>query len=458
MREPFPVLLIDDEADILHSFELCLRAVGIDNVLCCQHAPDALSIIQARRLGAVVLDLCMPGLSGLDILAQARELRPDLPVIVVTGVESIESAVECMKGGAQDYLAKPVEEERLVASVRTALEMSRLRRENASLRQSLVEDHLNNPEAFAHFTTVSPKMRQIFKYLEAISVSSEPVLICGETGVGKELAALSIHNLAYSNKPFVAVNVAGLDDMIFSDTLFGHRKGAFTGAVHARKGLVEQAGDGILFLDEIGDLRETSQIKLLRLLQEREYLPLGSDVPRPAEARLVVATNHDLEALTARGHFRSDLYYRLRTHTVRLPPLRERPEDIPALLEHFISQAAASFDKERPVPSQHVLSQLKAYDFPGNVRELRAFVFDALGCWKGGDFLCGPGHTQSPDPDLSTDLHFPSALPTIEDAVQALVREAMRRAGGVQTQAAKWLGISQPALSKRLKKSQGRAD
>ncbi|GAB1409387.1 sigma-54 dependent transcriptional regulator [Desulfovibrionales bacterium] len=452
MREPFPVLLVDDEPDILRSFDLCLRGAGIDNILCCHHAPDAVHILRTQTLGAVVLDLCMPGLSGLEILTQAQELCPDLPVLVVTGVESIESAVECMKRGAQDYLAKPVEEERLVASVRTALEMSRLRRENASLRNSLVLDQLHHPEAFAHFTTVSPLMRQIFKYLEAITVSAEPVLITGETGVGKELAARAIHSLACGAKPFVAVNVAGLDDMMFSDTLFGHRKGAFTGAVNVRKGLVEQAGEGILFLDEIGDLRETSQIKLLRLLQEREYLPLGADVPRPAEARVVVATNRNLEELVKNEQFRSDLYFRLRTHMVRIPPLRERPEDIPVLLKHFLAQAASSFGKSVPTLDTYVLDQLKSYAFPGNVRELRAFVFDAMGCWEGGEFVCGPLQDMRHDALVHERLSFPAQLPTIEDTVEALVREAMHRAGGVQTQAAKWLGISQPALSKRLKK------
>lgn len=453
MIQPFPVLIVDDEADILNSFDLCLRSSGIDNTVCCQNPAEALRIIDERPLGAMILDLSMPGVTGQDILAHVREARPELPVIVATGVESIESAVECMKLGALDYLAKPVEEERLVASVRTALEMSRLRRENTSLRQCLVLDRLTRPEAFAHFTTASPKMRQIFQYLEAVSVSSEPILINGETGVGKELAARAVHKLTCAQKPFVAVNVAGLDDTVFSDTLFGHRKGAFTGAIAARKGMVEQAADGVLFLDEIGDLNETSQVKLLRLLQEREYLPLGADVPRPSEAHVVVATNRDLEAMTREGRFRKDLYYRLCTHMVRIPPLRERPEDIPVLLEHFIGQAASSFGKEAPRPGRCLVSRLRAYPFPGNVRELRAFVFDAMGRWSGGDFSCGPTNDTPGHLGMHEDLCFPATLPTIEEAVQALVREAMTRAGGVQTVAAKWLGISQPALSKRLKKN-----
>jgi DNA-binding NtrC family response regulator len=455
MMQPFPVLIVDDEADILTSFDLSLRACGIDNIICCQKSAEAMRIIDNHSLGAMILDLSMPGMTGQEILSHVRETHPELPVIVATGVESIESAVECMKLGALDYLAKPVEAERLEASVRNALEMSRLRRENTSLRQCLVLDRLTRPEAFAHFTTASPKMRQIFQYLEAVSASPESILINGETGVGKELAAKAVHKLTCPDRPFVTVNVAGLDDMVFSDTLFGHRKGAFTGAVTVRKGLVEQAADGVLFLDEIGDLSETSQVKLLRLLQEREYMPLGADLPRPSEARVVVATNRDLEAMTREGRFRKDLYYRLCTHLVRIPPLRERTEDLPVLLDLFIGQAAASFGKEAPRPSRCLVRRLSTYPFPGNVRELRAFVFDAMGRWNGGDFSCGPDNDTPGVLGMAEELCFPATLPTIEEAVQSLVREAMSRAGGVQTVAARWLGISQPALSKRLKKGGG---
>lgn len=447
-----PVLIVDDETSILNSFDLCLRANGVDHILCCQNPAQALEIIDSQPLGALILDLNMPDVSGQEILGHVRETCPDLPVIVVTGVESIESAVECMKLGAIDYLAKPVEEERLAASVRTALEMSRLRRENSSLRRCLALGQLTKPEAFAHFITASPKLRQIFQYLEAVSTSSEPILITGETGVGKELAAQAVHKLACPQKPFIAVNAAGLDDMVFSDTLFGHRKGAFTGAITSRKGLVEQAGDGVLFLDEIGDLGESSQIKLLRLLQEREYLPLGADVSRPAGARVVLATNRDLEAMTRAGAFRKDLYYRLCTHMVRIPPLRERPEDIPLLLDFFMRQSAASLGKEVPSPGPGLVDYLRAYSFPGNVRELRAFIFDSMSRWSGGDFFCGPNN-DFPQTAGGEKPNFPADLPTIEEAVRALIDEAMRRADGVQTVAARWLGISQPALSKRLKKN-----
>jgi DNA-binding NtrC family response regulator len=452
MKTPFPVLIVDDESAVLNSFEMSLRCFGIDNIICTAHSGDALQIIESTPVDAMILDLCMPGISGQDILHRVTRKLPDLPVIVATGVESIESAVECMKVGAFDYLAKPVEEERLVASVRTALELSRLRRENSSLRQCFVLDTLQHPEAFAHFITASTKMRQIFQYLEAIRGSSQPILIMGETGVGKELVARAVHNLGCPDFPFMAVNVAGLDDMMFSDTLFGHRKGAFTGAVSGRKGLVEQAGEGILFLDEIGDLGEASQVKLLRLIQEREYLPLGADIPRPSEARVVVATHHDLEDLVEKGMFRKDLYYRLCTHQVRIPPLRERHEDIPVLVDLFLKEAAGDFDKPVPVPDPVGMCRLCEHEFPGNVRELRGMVFDAVGRWTGGAFHVRDEPEFPDGASVMTDrpIVFPEPLPTIDQTVEVLVGEAMRRAGGKQTAAARMLGISQPALSKRL--------
>ncbi len=456
MKSSHPVLIVDDEVDILNSFDLTLRAFGLGSVICCAQPQKALEILDNQPLGCIVLDLSMPDISGYEILSHVVSCHPEVPVIVVTGVESIESAVDCMKRGAVDYLAKPVEEERLIASVRTALEMSRLRRENTSLKQCLTDDRLENPDAFKSITTASHKMRQIFQYLEAVANSSEPILIMGETGVGKELIARAAHQLVDPKKPFVAINVAGLDDMVFSDTLFGHRKGAFTGAINVRKGLVDQAGDGILFLDEIGDMGQASQVKLLRLLQEHEYLPLGSDIPKPSNARIVVATNRDLDMLVTRGEFRKDLYYRLCTHPIRIPPLRERPEDIPGLLKLFMREAADNWGKPVPTIGRTLLANLCAYSFPGNIRELRALVFDAMGRWNSGEFYCLPGEnilTETSTEDFDT-IQFPTRLPTIEETVQALVNEALVRASGKQTAPARMLGISQPALSKLLKKSQ----
>jgi DNA-binding NtrC family response regulator len=307
-------------------------------------------------------------------------------------------------------------------------------------------------------------MQAIFRYVEAISCSREPVLITGESGTGKELVARAIHRLCAPDAPWQAVNVAGLDDNVFADTLFGHVKGAFTSADQPRGGLIEQAAGGVLFLDEIGDLSHASQVKLLRLLQEGEYYPLGSDRARKMNVRVVAATNQELEAKIADNAFRKDLYYRLKAHHVQIPPLRERREDIPLLLDHFLDEAALGLGRKKPALPPALFDLLATYHFPGNVRELRAMVFDALSQHDSGvlslhrfDQAIGykpaaSGRVQGTGVADDTVLSVSGRFPTLKQTGELLVREAMRRANGNQTQAAKLLGISRPGLIKRLRK------
>ncbi|NIO86619.1 MAG: AAA domain-containing protein, partial [Candidatus Aminicenantes bacterium] len=243
-------------------------------------------------------------------------------------------------------------------------------------------DRVNHPEAFKEIITNDAKMKSIFQYIEVISSSPEPVLITGETGVGKELIAKVIHELSNRNGDFVAVNVAGVDDNIFSDTLFGHEKGAFTDAVRARAGMIQTASGGTLFLDEIGDLSIASQVKLLRLLQENEYFPLGSDIAKYTDARVILATNSNLKFLSKSGRFRKDLYHRICVHRVHVPPLRERLDDIPLLVEHFLHEAAETLKKKKPIVPGELFSLLETYRFPGNIRELRAMVLEAVSSAK----------------------------------------------------------------------------
>jgi DNA-binding NtrC family response regulator len=306
-------------------------------------------------------------------------------------------------------------------------------------------------------------MQSIFKYIESVAGSSQPILITGESGTGKELIARAAHTLSGRSGPLVAMNAAGLDDSVFADTLFGHSRGAFTGAEAARGGMVERAAGGTLFLDEIADLSPSSQVKLLRLLQEGEYYPLGSDIPKTSRARIVVATHQDLAGREAAGHFRRDLYYRLRGHHVHLPPLRRRKEDIPLLLDHFLEDAATSLGKKKPTPPRQLPVLLATYDFPGNIRELRAMVYDAVSTHAGRilsmqSFLNAMGRTEETDEGAAMEeLGNPFAdlarLPNMTEALDLLIAEAMRRADGNQTLASRLLGISQPALSKRLKHS-----
>jgi DNA-binding NtrC family response regulator len=389
-----------------------------------------------------------------------------VPVIIVTGANDVETAVKCMQQGAFDYIVKPVEKSRLVSATRRAVEMRELQRENRLLKTRMLSNKLETPEAFSEIITNSAAMRSIFQYVEAIAASPRPVLITGETGVGKELIARAVHRLSKRKGEFVPVNVAGLDDSAFTDTLFGHKKGAFTDAREARRGLVQQASGGTLFLDEIGDLNTMSQIKLLRLLQEGEYFPLGSDMAKRSDARIVVATNQNLDELQSSGKFRKDLYYRLCDHQIQIPPLRDRREDLPVLTEHFLEKASKTLERPKPTPPAELVTLLSTYHFPGNVRELEAMVFDAVSSHKSGKLSldmfkthivrkpAGSGKDLEDPPSTDdTLIAFGEQLPTLKQAEQLVIDEALKRSKGNQSIAALSLGISRQALNKRLQKA-----
>jgi two-component system nitrogen regulation response regulator GlnG len=379
-----PVLLVDDEPQILRSASVLLRASGIAQVITLEDIRAVLPLLGEQDVAVVVLDLTMPYLSGQTLLEHLTTDYPDIPVIVMTATNDLETAVQCMQAGAIEYLVKPVETNRLVASVRRALEVRALRAEVLSLKERLLADAPPHREAFAEIITQSKVMHAIFRYVEAIARSPQPVLITGETGTGKELIARAIHRLAGGHGEFVAVNVAGLDDTMFSDTLFGHTKGAFTGADWPRDGLIIQATEATLFLDEIGDLPAASQVKLLRLLQDGTYYPLGADRPRQSRARIVVATNYDVIERVTAGLFRKDLDYRLRAHHIQIPPLRAHREDLPLLINHFLEKAAQALHKPLPTPPLALYRLLQTYTFPDNVRELEALLFDAVARHQGG--------------------------------------------------------------------------
>jgi DNA-binding NtrC family response regulator len=385
----------------------------------------------------------------------------------MTASDELDLAVHCMKSGAHDYLVKPVDKTRFVTSVQRILELCNLRNEVHLLKEQLLSDQLEHPEVFAPIITCSKKMTAIFRYMEVIACSRQPILITGETGVGKELFATAIHQLSRLAGKLVCVNVAGLDDNLFSDTLFGHERGAFTGADRPRAGLISQAAGGTLFLDEIGDLREASQVKLLRLLQEGEYYPIGSDVPRKSDARVVVATNKNLQQMMSKEQFRSDLYYRLCAHHVHIPPLRERLEDIPVLLDYFVTRAAREFHKKPPVSNPELSRLLGSYAFPGNVRELQAMVYDAVARHQSGvlsmdsfkSVICREKTVQLPSPDRDR----PAAerlrtlfgrFPTLREMDRLLIMAAMDLARGNQGVASTLLGISRQALNQRLKRQE----
>ena len=458
-----PVLLVDDEEQFLFSVSFALKAQGIEHIVQCNDSREVLPILSKGDFSVVVLDMLMPGISGRDLLPRILGEFPDLPVTVVTAMNRVESAVECIRNGAFDFLLKPVDNARLVATVRRGMELSELKRENRLLRNHLLSPTLEQPDVFAEIITNDRTMHSIFQYTEAIARTAIPVLITGETGVGKEMIAAAIHKLSSRMGEFVPVNIAGLDDHLFSDTLFGHKKGAFTGAETYRKGLIEQASDGTLFLDEIGDLSLESQVKILRLLQEGKYYPLGDDLPKSSNARVVVATNRTIQFLRDAATFRKDLYFRLQTHHIHLPPLRARAGDIPLLVSHFVKKAGKTLGKAMPSPPPELFSLLGKHRFPGNVRELEGMVLDAVSRHKSGalsiqsfrDKICHKSlvsdeNGESAESVFAEGLSTLRELPSLKASERLMIEEALKRASGNQTNAAKLLGMSRQALHNRL--------
>jgi DNA-binding NtrC family response regulator len=462
----FPVMMVDDEAQAINSFEMTLRSASMNNFIRCHDSRDVMPLLASQEIEVMLLDLRMPNISGEELLPMITGDSPEIPVVVITGSNDVDTAVKCMQHGAFDYMLKPVEKSRLIGGVKRAVELRELQRENQLLKAHVLSDQLEKPEAFSEIITVSTSMRSIFQYVEAIANSPRPVLITGETGVGKELVAKAVHTLSSREGDFLPVNVAGLDEHVFADTLFGHSKGAFTDARKARSGLIERAAGGTLFLDEIGDLSTTSQVKLLRLLQEGEFFPLGSDVAKRADARIVVATNQDLDALQSSRQFRKDLYYRLCGHQIHLPPLRRRREDLAVLVDHFLEKASKTLDKKKPTPPVELVTLLSTYHFPGNIRELESVIFDAVSNHTTGKLSMDlfkthitkkhpipPADAAEPPHETSTIVSFSHQLPTLKQIEQLLIDEALKRSNGNQSIAALSLGISRQALNKRLKKA-----
>jgi DNA-binding NtrC family response regulator len=454
------IVCLDDDVGVLKRTERLLRFEGFSDVVLCEHAQDIWPLLKERRAVALVLDLLMPDADGYEVLAAMRREHPEVPVIVATALDDLDAVVRCMKAGAFDYVPKSAESTRLIASIEHAALIGSLQDYNKSLRDTLLAGDRALPGYFSAIVTRDSRMLAIFRYIEAIATSDKAILLTGESGTGKELFAAAIHAASGRRGPLVSLNIAGLDDTMFSDTLFGHKRGAFTGADGDRPGLIERASGGTLFLDEIGDLSPQSQVKLLRLIEQRLYYPLGADLTRSSDALIVAATNRNVEAMAAGGSFRQDLFYRLGTHRIHIPPLRERPDDLALLVERFVEQAAGKFAKKKPAVPPELYDLLGAYDFPGNVRELESMIHDAVGrsdtpvlalsSFRDKIFKQGAPARQTQKRSLNAFAAFP-VLPSLKEASEELIREALRRAGGNQGVAAALLGISRSALNRRIK-------
>jgi DNA-binding NtrC family response regulator len=459
-----PVVLVDDDQRFLSSAKANLRTEGFRAVHTIGDSRELLAFLSDKDASVIVLNLDMPHIRGMELLQKIKQDHPHLPVIVIAGAMEVETAAACIKAGAFDFLIKPVEKNRFLSSIRRAAELRDLRNHVSTLHERLLSGPTDEELAYFGIVTEDPKMRLILQYAKAVARTGQPVLITGETGVGKELMAQAVHKLSACKGEFVAVNLAGLEDQMLSDALFGHRKGAFTGAEQSREGLLARAVGGTMFLDEIGDLAEASQVKLLRLLEEKEYYPLGSDTPRKTDARIICATHRNLRVDVAAGKFRNDLYYRLSAHQVHIPPLRERMEDLQPLVHHFLEESAQSMQRKKPTPPPELFTLLSAYCFPGNIRELRAMVQNAMTRHKSGILslesfkqaigenapaFSAASHAQEQQNGNGLFSHI-ERIPTLKEAEGMLVAEALKRSRNNQGIAAQLLGISRHTLNKRL--------
>ncbi|MDD5287201.1 MAG: sigma-54 dependent transcriptional regulator [Desulfuromonadaceae bacterium] len=456
------ILLVDDDAGFLDGARRALLAHGINNVTTLQESSQALFTLSTGAYTVLLLDWVMPDPSGADLLPEIVRQYPDIPVIVMTGVSDLENVVSCIKQGAYDYITKPLDSTRLVSIVQNAVNSNELIVRNRKLTGYLLGEPLSNPEHFSEIITCSEKMFSIFKVIETLASSRQPVLITGETGVGKELIAQAIHRSSGLKGKMVTVNAAGLDDTMLADTLFGHKKGAFTGATESREGLIEQAKGGTLFLDEIGDLSNASQIKLLRLLQQNEYYRLGSDILHKSDARIIAASNGNFQSLLNSRTFRNDLYYRISAHALHIPPLRERLEDIIPLAQHYINKFAIALRLPPPRLSAELRNSFISHDFPGNVREMINMIHNAVTYNRTEtlDFEDFPGLAPAATARRKIvrkigasqfALHgIFQGFPNIEEVEALLVEEAITLSHGNRSIAAKMLGVSRPTLQKKL--------
>ncbi|HUK54641.1 MAG TPA: sigma-54 dependent transcriptional regulator [Candidatus Binatia bacterium] len=445
------ILIVEDEARMRRLLELSLAEEGYAT-----HSEEtaeaAIKFLERESVDLAVTDLKLPGKSGLEFLAEARRLHPGLSVIVMTAYGTVESAVEAMRAGASDYVLKPFSLDEIKLVVHRELDVLRLRRENRDLREALGQRY-EVPGIIAQ----SPKMQEALGLVERVAQTNSTVLICGESGVGKDLIARAIHQRSRrASGPFVKMNSAAIPETLLESELFGYDKGAFTGAVGSKPGKFEIADGGTLFLDEIGEVPPPVQVKLLRVLQEREFERLGGTRTIKVDVRLVAATNRDLRAALEEGTFREDLYYRLNVVPINVPPLREHKEDIPALADLFLKKYATASGKKIESISPAALDRLTRFHWPGNVRELENVIERAVALSPGpvlqpGDILIDEPAGARGGSSAADGAFLPEGL-TLEQWEDEMIREAMRRAGGNKSQAARLLGLSRNALRYRLSK------
>ena len=447
------ILVVDDEEVIRDSLEQVLKGAGYE-VSLAESGKDGLALARKGSYAAAIVDIMLPEMDGLAVLEELRKLDPELVVLMITAYASVETAIEAMRKGAFDYVAKPYKHEELLHILRNGLHQRQLQDENRQLRSAL-----RDQGRFMEIVGKSERMVQVFQLIAQAAPARSTILVVGESGTGKELVAKAIHaHSPRTDKPFVVVNSGSLPHDLLESNLFGHVKGAFTGAVYAKKGLFELADKGTLFFDEIGNIPLETQAKLLRVMQEREFMRLGGIETLKVDVRVVAATNIDLRRAVDEGRFREDLYYRLNVIAVPLPPLRHRKEDIPALVQHFIDKYSRENSKGVEGVTPEVMQTLLDYDWPGNVRELENVIERGVvlstGPFIGKELV--PENVRS-----SPSFHIPQvAVPpeginlreVIAHFERRLIESTLEATGGVQKEAARLLGLKPTTLNEMIKR------
>lgn len=442
------ILIVEDEAKMRRLLELNLGEDGF-STFSAGDAETGLRLLRENSIDLVVTDLKLPGMDGLEFLQAVKRQNAALPVVVMTAFGSVETAVEAMKAGASDYVLKPFSLSEMRLVIHKELDVRDLREENRSLREALGKKY-SHPNIVAR----SPKMQEVLATVERVAPTNSTVLLGGESGVGKDLIARAIHEKSRRARgPFLKINSTAIPENLLESELFGYEKGAFTGAAASKPGKFELADKGTLFLDEIGDVPPAIQVKLLRVLQEREFERLGGTKTIKVDVRLIAATNRDLRAALEEGTFREDLYYRLNVVPIDIAPLRERKEDIPDLVNLFISRFAGDSGKTVESISPQAMQTLVNYHWPGNVRELQNIVERACALAKGSVLEPSDIHIDARPSKAAAagDGFLPEGL-TLEQWEDDMVKEALRRANGNKSQAARLLGLSRNALRYRLSK------
>ena len=449
------VLVVDDERSMREFLEIMLTKEGY-NVQTAANGKEALTLTKKELFDLAILDIRMPKMTGIETLCRLKEISPETLVLMITAYASTDTAIQAMKQGAYDYITKPFKIEEIKMTIQKALETKSLQAENTLLRQ-VVEDRYRLGNIIGN----SPKIRKLFELLRKVSPTKTNILISGESGTGKELVAKAIHyNSPRKDRPFVVLNCGAIPESLLESELFGHMKGAFTGAISNKRGLFEAADGGTIFLDEIGEIPLSMQVKLLRVIQDREFTRVGGTEPVRVDVRIVSATNKEIEEAVHKGEFREDLFYRLNVIHLRLPNLRERMDDVPLLAQHFLSLFAGELGKDIRQISQEAMRLLMNYDYPGNVRELQNMIERAVAL-ENSDVLTGQNLTSYVDEKRHlTRGDFNLEIPkegidlerTVEDLEKTLILKALEKTKGIKKRAAELLHINFRSMRYRLEK------